>query len=154
MKLLQQTILISFLVMVIHGTAQTSPSDSTQVVKTLKELLNICKIDYADPNTGTAGKNAAQYIVYRGENKSRKWKEFADYSKNEDKQGVDQICLRINSSINLDKNYEIIQYLSETESEGKWHIIIISYNQNGTKKQAAFAFLKIIGRFALGDIDE
>jgi len=61
--------------------------------------------------------------------------------------------MRINGEVNQDKEYKVIKYLSETESEGTWHVIFVAYNQRGQEEQAIFAFLKIGDKFALGDID-
>ena len=69
------------------------------------------------------------------------------------KKGVDEICLRINGSVNKDSSYKIIKYFTEKESEGTWHVLMVSYKKNGIEKKSAFAFLKIGNQFGLGDID-
>lgn len=96
---------------------------------------------------------AAPYIIYRGTDETRKWKTFADYTKAEDKTGVDNICLRLNGSINMDTAWKIVSYRTEKESEGVWHALTISYVRKGVPKQAVVAFLKVNNRFGLGDID-
>lgn len=136
--------------------AQNKTADSTTLAKTFTELITICKKpDWADPKTVDLGTfyKAAPYIVYRGDDKKRAWKDFANYSNATEKEGVDNICLRINGGINQDSAYKIIKYQTETESEGTWHILIVSYIRKGMAKQAAFAFLKIRNKFGLGDID-
>jgi len=136
--------------------AQNTNADSAAVASTLKSLLDACKnVDFGDPKTTSLGTfyKAAPYIVYQGSDKKRAWKVFADYGNAEEKKGVDEICTRINESVNQDSNYEIVRYATEKESEGLWHVLIISYRKNGVDKKAAFAFLKIGKRFGLGDID-
>lgn len=136
--------------------AQNKTADSAAVVKTFTELITICKkVDWADPKTTELGTfyKAAPYIVYRGEDKKRAWKDFANYSNEAEKKGVDETCIRINQSVNQDSSYKIRKYQTETESEGTWHILIVSYIRKGVAKQAAFAFLKIRNKFGLGDID-
>ena len=136
--------------------AQNAKTDSVAVATTLKSLFSICKnVDFGDPKTTELGMfyKAAPYIVYRGDDKKRAWKVFANYSNAEEKKGVDEICLRINSSVNRDSSYTIIKYFTEKESEGTWHVLMVSYKKNGAEKKAAFAFLKIGNRFGLGDID-
>ena len=96
---------------------------------------------------------AAPYIIYRGSDEKRAWKDFANYSIAEEKKGVDAVCIRINESVNRDSSYRIVKYVTEKESEGKWHILMMSYIKNGAEKKTAFAFLKIGNRFGLGDID-
>ena len=136
--------------------AQNKLTDSTAVAKTLKSLLSICKnVDFADPNTLKLGTfyKAAPFIIYRGSDKKRAWKVFANYSNAEDKKGVDEVCTRINASVNRDSSYQIVKYFTEKESEGIWHVLMINYKKNGAERKAAFAFLKIGKRFGLGDID-
>ncbi len=136
--------------------AQNKTADSAAVAKTFTELLAICKkVDWADPKTTELGTfyKAAPYIVYRGEDAKRKWKTFADYTKEEDKKGVDAVCLRINENVNRDTAYTITKYFTEKESEGTWHVLMVRYTKKGAAKEAAFAFLKIGSKYGLGDID-
>ena len=136
--------------------AQNKQTDSTAAATTLRSLLSVCKnVDFADSNTMKFGTfyKAAPYIIYQGSDKERAWKVFANYSNAEDKEGVDDVCTRINESVNRDSSYQIVKYFTEKESEGIWHMLIISYKKNGVEKKAAFAFLKIGKRFGLGDID-
>ncbi len=148
--------LLMLLIALAYHTKAQRTADSTATANTLNALLTVCKnVDFADPQTTSKGMfyKAAQYIVYRGADKKRAWKTFANYSKAADKRAVDEVCIRINETINRDSSYRIVQYLSQKESEGTWHILIVRYQQKGEEKEAAFAFLKIGKRFALGDID-
>jgi hypothetical protein len=127
-------------------------ADSTAVANTWQALLNVCKnVDFANPQTIDKGMfyKAAQYIIYRGNDKKRAWKTFANYNHAAEKKAVDEICIRINETINRDSNYHIKKYLTEKESEGTWHVLIVHYQKNGMEKEAAFAFLKIGRRFAI-----
>ena len=136
---------------------QANKTDSVLVAKTLHDLLRICRtVNFADPNVAKLGTfyKAAPYIVYRGEDKSRAWKVTSDYTKEYDRKGVDDICERINRTANQDSSgYRIIKYMTGKESEGTWHILIVSYKKKGVEKSAAYAFLRIGNRFGLGDID-
>lgn len=137
--------------------AQANKADSIQVAKTLHALLLICRsVDLADPKVRSLGTfyQAAPYIVYRGDDKTRAWKTMSDYAKEYDKKGVDDVCERINRTANQDSvGYKITKYFTEKESEGTWHVLMVSYKKKGVEKSAAFAFLKIGNRFGLGDID-
>ena len=141
----------------ITAKAQTNKTDSTQLAKTLHELLLICRsVNFADPKVTKLGTfyNAAPYIVYRGDDKKRAWKVIADYTNEYEKKGVDDICERINRTANQDSSgYKIIKYFTEKESEGTWHVLMVSYKKKGVEKTAAYAFLKIGNKFVLGDID-
>jgi len=137
--------------------AQTK-ADSLKLANTLKDLLNICRtVNVTDPKTKEPGSfyKAAPYMVYRGTDKARAWKSFADYSKQEDKKAVDETCMRINETVNRDLKFRITGYSTEKESEGTWHVLKVTYYdfKSKTFKKAAFAFLKIGDRFGLGDID-
>lgn len=140
-----------------NANAQAGKTDSAQVARTLHELLRICRsVNFADPNVTKLGTfyKAAPYIVYRGDDKSRAWKVMSDYTKEYDKKGVDDICERINRTANQDSSgYKIINYRSEKESEGTWHVLMVSYKKKGVERTAAYAFLKIGNKFGLGDID-
>jgi hypothetical protein len=141
---------------VSFAKAQHTQTDSSKAATTLQSLLSICKnVDFADPETTKSGifYKAAPYIIYRGSDEKRAWKDFANYSNAEEKKGVDAVCTRINESVNRDSNYKIVKYVTEEESEGIWHILMINYIRNGAEKKAAFAFLKIGNCFGLGDID-
>ena len=132
--------------------AQNTKTDSAAAAATLKELLSVCKnVDFADPKTSEPGMfyKAAPYILYQGDDKKRAWKVFANYNNAEEKKGVDEVCTRINETVNRGSSYKIIKYVTEKESEGVWHLLMVSYKKNGTEKSAAFTFLKIDKRFGL-----
>jgi hypothetical protein len=135
---------------------KNSKTDSAAVATTLNSLLSVCRhVDFKDPKTTQLGTfyKAAPFILYQGDDKKRAFKVFTDYSKAEDKKGVDEVCFRINASVNRDSTYKIIKYTTEKESEGLWHILVVSFKKNDSERKAAFGFLKIGGRFGLGDID-
>lgn len=136
--------------------AQKRKSDSLEVAKTLHELLLICRsVDFADPKVTALGYfyKAAPYIIYRGDDKKRNWKDFADYSRADEKKQVDAVCEQMNRTANQDSAYTITKYITETESEGTWHVLLVSYKKKGVEKTTAYAFLKIGKKFGLGDID-
>lgn len=157
MKLKQLILLYLVLLFYTDSNAQTSKTDSVQVAQTLHELLRICRsVNFADPNVTRLGTfyQAAPYIVYRGDDKKRAWKTMSDYTNAYEKKGVDDACERINRTANQDSTgYKIINYMTEKESEGTWHVLVVSYKKRGEMKTAAFAFLRIGNRFGLGDID-
>ena len=116
----------------------------------------MCKtVDFADHKTQELGifYKAAPYIIYQGSDKNRAWKKFVNYRIAEDKKGVDEVCTRIKETVNRDSSYQIIKYHTDKESEGVWHVLLISYKKKGVEKHAGFAFLKIGNRFGIGDID-
>ena len=134
----------------------TRDSDSARLAAVIHEFLRICRsVDFADPKVQELGPfyKAAPYIAYMGDDESRKWKDVADYTKPEERIQVDDICSKINNTVNQDSNYKFIGYRIEHESEGTWHAMTISHKKKGENKRTALAFLKIGDRFILGDID-
>lgn len=134
---------------------KTRKADSTAVAQTLKTLAGIAKdVDFGDPKTQEIGLfyKAAPYVIYRGKDDKRKWKSFCNYQLEEDKKGVDDVCERINQTINQ-SGYTILRYFTEKESEGVWHGLEVEYTRKGKQRKAIFAFLKVGKRFGLGDID-
>lgn len=156
--MMKKYFLITALVLAFGATskAQTKASDSLEVVTVFKNLLAECKnVDFSDPKVLSVGTfyKAAPFIIYRGEDKKRAWKDFANYSNSTEKTGVDEVCYKINSTINQDSSYTILKFHKEKESEGEWNVLTISYLRKGNQKEIAFAFLKVNNKFGLGDID-
>ena len=138
------------------ASGQKKNTDSLKVASAFNELISICRsVDFADPKVIKLGAfyKAAPFIVYRGGDKKRAWKDFADYSNAAEKKGVDEICTRINETVNRDSSFKIVKFAVEKESEGSWYILVVNYHKKEVMKKAAFAFLKIRNRFGLGDID-
>ena len=156
MKLIRSLLFIFIFITGTTVIGQNKKTDSLVVVLTFKTLLYICKnVDYADPKTLDSGLfyKAAPFIIYHGSNNKRAWKDFAKYHDPEEKKGVDAVCARINNSVNRDSAYKIVKYLTEKQSEGIWHVLLVTYLKRGVEKKAAFAFLRIGRRYGLGDID-
>jgi hypothetical protein len=157
MKLKYLLLLMILFTAGFNAQAQTNKTDSAQVAKTLHDLLRICRtVNFADPNVTKLGTfyNAAPYIVYRGDDKTRAWKAMSDYANADEKKRVDEVCERINRTANQDSSgYRIVKYITEKESEGTWHVLMVTYKAKGVEKKAAYAFLKIGNKFGLGDID-
>jgi hypothetical protein len=99
-------------------------------------------------------KSAAPLIVYRGKDEARKWKTVCDYSQAEEKSQVDKTCSKIRGMMRDLDHQEFGSYLTETESEGTWHIWEVSFfYTDGTDQTVILAFLEINGVMALGDIE-
>jgi len=121
-----------------------SQSKSEKVKDRLIELFDLCKEDkFSD---------AASYIVYSGEDKSRSWKDIYTYNNETERKDVDMVCNRIKSLLTSGGDYEFVKFQTETESEGEWCIWELKFS-TGKDKKVYFAFLKIKGKYCLGDID-
>ncbi|MCK4666317.1 hypothetical protein KAU33_06195 [Candidatus Dependentiae bacterium] len=120
-------------------------SKEEQVKKRLNELFEICK-------SGDFSK-ADEYLVYRGKDKDRKWKDVYDYSNANERTRVDNTCRRIKRDLDVYGPYEITKYTVKSESEGEWNILEVTFKDGDGSGKRLFAFLKIKGNWALGDID-
>jgi hypothetical protein len=151
-----KTINILLFVLASAITLPLKAQDSAKVANTLHKLVTICKnVDFGDPKTLELGTfyKAAPFIAYQGSDDKRKWKDAANYQNVKEKEQVDQICFKINQSVNQDSSYRIVAYRKEKESEGEWHVLRLSYVKKGKERNAVFAFLKIGEKYLLGDID-
>ncbi|MCP4443123.1 MAG: hypothetical protein GY810_29805 [Aureispira sp.] len=95
----------------------------------------------------------AAMIVYRGTDQARKWKDVCNPNNSKELDHVKSGSDRIKKYLGEDFKYTHKECISETESEGTWHVLILNTTYRGEQKERAFAFLEIKGTFALGDID-
>lgn len=93
------------------------------------------------------------YVVYRGSDVKRKWKDVCQLTSTEERRYVRSVMGRIKNNF-LPYTYELLTYHTEKESEGLWHVWEVKFVQHGEEKRAHFAFLKVKNRYALGDIDD
>ena len=127
--------------------AQSSNTrDPDTVEARLTELFELCRSDKMD--------EAAAYFVYRGPDKKREWKDTFRASDQVEKAGVGEICRRIKNYLDENQYYEFGEVKVQRESEGEWHALEVSFQKDGQTKKVIFAFLKIKGQYAIGDIDD
>ncbi|MEM7101901.1 MAG: hypothetical protein AAF502_02145 [Bacteroidota bacterium] len=155
--------LFFFVVMVIFACDTkkvTAPSstdapmtDSAKVALVLNNLLEACYACSPDANCS----KVAPYIVYRGKTEpDRAWKTLIDYSKEEDREIVNQACIAIKKVLPEGTKFRIKEFSQERESEGVWNVLVLlpdAVSSNGKQRHIDFAFLEIQGEYALGDID-
>src|SRR3972149_10018898 len=136
-------ITIIFFVLIIPISLFTQ-SKSENVKERLQELFVLASYEKND--------QAASYIVYRGSDETRRWKDVYIYTnENEDKE-VNRGCKDIKEMLANGGDYKFLKFKTETESEGEWCIWEVQFTQ-GEKKKVYFACLKINGKYCLGDID-
>lgn len=134
---------LSFLVIfLLSGTAIWAQSD--QVGDRLNKLFVLCFTDNY--------KAASKYIVYRGDDTTRKWKDVYNFKNEDEQKDVIAVCREIKSYLEEGGDYELTDFTEEEESEGTWYIWLVEFKK-GTHKKVHFAFLKIGKKYALGDID-
>ncbi|MBI2901417.1 MAG: hypothetical protein HYY17_14625 [Planctomycetes bacterium] len=115
------------------------------VKKRLQELFELCRKDEHE--------KAAPYFVYRKDDKARRWKDVYDFSKDEEKKEVVELCKRIKALLKEYEGFEFGRFLVEKESEGEWCVIEVIFKKAEKRKKNSFAFLRIRDAYCLGDID-
>lgn len=96
----------------------------------------------------------APLMAYRGNDKARKWKSPCRYKNEDEKSYVDRTTSKIQVILDGKKSHEFVEFIQETEREGTWHVWVVNLKyDDGSEDQKAFAFLKIDGKYLLGDID-
>lgn len=120
-------------------------NESEAVKKDLLKLFELCKSEhYAE---------AAEYIVYRGTEKNRKWVDVYDYHYLIERREVESVGREIKELLEQSDSYQLVRFFEEREPEGKWRIWETIFQKDGKQGKVIFAFLRIKGHYALGDID-
>jgi hypothetical protein len=130
---------VILLLCTISGFAQ-----SDKVGDRLHKLFILCFTDNY--------KDASKYIVYRGRDTSRAWKDVYDYENEDERKSVIDVCNRIKNYLEEGGDYELTDFTEEEESEGVWYTWLVEFIK-GNHKKVYFSFLKVGKRYALGDID-
>ena len=120
-------------------------NESEAVKKDLLKLFKLCKSKrYAE---------AARYIVYRGPEKKREWVDVYDYKNLIERREVQSVAEGIKELLQRSDSYQLSRFLESIESEGKWQAWETTFHRGDKQGKVIFAFLKIRGHYALGDID-
>lgn len=108
-------------------------------------LFKLCKAKrYAE---------AARYIVYRGPEKNREWVDVYDYKNLVERREVEGVGEGIKELLERSDSYQLSRFFEKNQSEGKWHAWETIFRRGDKQGKVYFAFLKIKGHYALGDID-
>jgi hypothetical protein len=127
------------------GAHAQAKADSLAAVKTFRALLEAVK-------AGDAVKASANILNTNPDSK-KAYKAFANYSDPGDKLAVDKWIKIIRRDILGAQQYSITAYESNKESEGVWHMLMLSCTGNEKTYTIGVAFLKVGNRLGLGDID-
>ncbi len=132
------------LLLTVFTLSAQKQKEAKQVKRALLQIFELCNEE--------SDTRLASLIVYRGEDKERKWKDVCESSEPKELARVQSIRKKIQKRL-LPYKYEFVKFISETESEGTWYVWELKYTKDGVDKKMHFAFLKIEDEFALGDID-
>jgi hypothetical protein len=137
--------ILLFVMIAIAGTGSVYSQSKSEKIKTiLIKLFEYC----ANDDYG----NASKFLVYTGEDTTRRYTDVYDYSNENDKKEIVSLCREIKGIVENGGEFEFTQFTTKKETEGVWNTWLVEF-QKGSKKKAYFAFLKIKGNYALGDID-
>ncbi len=92
----------------------------------------------------------ATSLVYRGEDVQRKWKSPLKETAKDEMEYAEKTIKRINDKLSSCKGLTFGKLRIEKESEGIWYGLKVFCDGNSV---GHFAFLKIDGKFLLGDMD-
>ena len=121
-------------------------SDQSETVKErLLEIFELCQVGAHD--------KAAAYFVYRGPDKSREWKDVLRPRNPQERKAVESYCERIKGYLDGSTGYDFGEFKVERESEGEWNVWEFIFKHGDERKTVYFAFLKVKGKYAIGDID-
>ncbi len=118
--------------------------EAEQVKGVIHQIFELCKEEQDI--------RLAEFIVYRGDDQERRWKDVCNTSDPNDMERVRSIRRRIQKKI-IPYKYEFIKFITEEESEGQWYVWELKLTKGDQTKKIYLAFLNIQGEFALGDID-
>ena len=95
---------------------------------------------------------AAPFIVYRGDDPARRWKDVSNYAAEDEKKRVDDLFTEAWNHLVLGTP-RFLTFRSEKQSEGTWLVWEIAFGEGDGAKRAAYACLEVKGTIELGDID-
>jgi hypothetical protein len=146
MKKLSLFLLLATLLLATASTTDNDAAKGRAVKKRLTELFAACRAnDYA---------KAAKYIVYRGSDEKREWRVPYNYSNAEDREAVRKICDRINAELTLDRTPTFVNFVLHKEGKQEWGVWEVLFEGESQQQRMLFAFVKIKGKYLLGDVDE
>lgn len=121
------------------------PEDTMAVRVRLEELFQHVR-------SGDVEK-ASSYIVYRGKDTTRSWKDVLHYKDPGDRKEAERVCKLLSQFLTkTGSHYQYQLYLYD--KFGPWYVWNLSYDSGGNTPSVSFAFRKIGNAFCLADIDE
>lgn len=117
---------------------------SVMVKNTLERMFTMCELQNDSA--------LAEYVIYRGDDTSRKWKDHCQVNAADEMRQVISLRNRINNYL-LPNEYKFVEFTTQTESEGTWYVWELEVKFKYETQKVFFAFLNINGQYVLGDID-
>jgi hypothetical protein len=94
----------------------------------------------------------APFVVYRGPDEARNWKDLVNYANEDEKERADGLFTETRKLMQRGAP-RFVTFRSEKESEGQWLVWQVAFGEGPGAKTVDFAWLEVKGTLALGDID-
>lgn len=134
-----------FVLFLIAYGCEKSAQDAVQA-----RLDTIITILQKDQLTDNDISEMSGYLVYRGSEQSRRWKDVMNPAVEEEKALVKGFMEEMREQFTRVTDYEYGEFLTEEKSEGVWYIQQVTAS---TGMQYYFAMLNVNGEYVIGDID-
>jgi hypothetical protein len=133
--------------MKVEGPPAAPPKEPTPADRTkarLEELFTVVRAQVPSA--------AAPFVVYRGKDPARRWKDVSNYADEEEAKHVDAVFQRAWNLL-VRGTPRFLEFRSEKESEGTWLVWTVAFGEGDGATKAELACLEVKGTIALGDID-
>jgi hypothetical protein len=129
--------------------------DSLAAENTLQELLTICNsvVNEGESSSGNVFERLSPYILYTGNDATRKHKEVCDYNKPEDRKLVDNVGEKLSIWLEAISEFKVVKYQLQMKGNSEWHYLTLSFENKEPDERKVFVFIKIKGRFLLESIE-
>jgi hypothetical protein len=130
-------------------------ADSLAAETTLEELFTVCNSvsPEGEDTSVVIFERLAPYILFNGNDVTRKNKMACDYNKVDDRKLVDKTGLVIKNWLDVISEFKVVKYQNVKKDNLEWHILIVSSKPSNKVKDKAFGFIKIKDKFLLGNIE-
>lgn len=152
-----------------HSSTSKTPVTTSETTSPVKVEPKTPVGETVDPAAENAAKTAFEsiykavkagdkklmhtYFVYRGEDEGRKWNDFYNPGNREEKTMLEKEWARLEMMFTGTTGYKVKKFYTESESEGVWNILVVTFEGTGSDEESTFAMLKIKDAYAIGDID-
>ena len=142
---MKKSLILLFTCLIFLSAFAANPETEEILKQEFEKMLEYCRSSQDD--------KVANYIVYRGDDEARRWKDLANYDNEIERERIVRFRKDIVKDYLKYTNIEYLKYM-EMEQKGKmWYVLQVKFSNDTDNETVYFAFLKINGHFAIGDID-
>lgn len=138
-------LLISYSCIAQPKKSDVNVNDDQIIKKRIEELFKLAKKG--------DNKKAAEYIAYKGSDKSRKLKDMINYSDTLEQRQANEICGAIKTLLDSTKKYTFNQFFMQRQKDIQWYYWMMTFQQKTTIDSATVGFIKVNNKYVLGAIN-